>query len=142
MQATIAEFINDGHFEANIRRMRVMYGERRAILRAALARCLGPAIELSHSNAGMTLVIYLPPGSDDRAIANAASRAQLTVRALADYYVGPRHRPGLVVGFAYVGTALIAPWAEALAKLILNHLDVSRPVSREGIARPKIPGPH
>jgi len=141
MQATIAEFINDGHFEANIRRMRVMYGERRALLRETLARCLGEDIELSHSNAGMTLVIYLTPGSDDRAIASAALRAQLTVRALADYYVGPRHRPGLVVGFAYVGTAQIGPWAEALAQLILNHLGQKTIFSGKDIARPVIPGP-
>jgi GntR family transcriptional regulator/MocR family aminotransferase len=129
MQAAVAEFIEQGLFEANVRRMRVVYGERRALLRETLTRHLSPDIELSGSNAGMTMVIYLPPGSDDRALAAAALRAQLTVRALADYYVGRRHRPGLVVGFAYVATADIGPWAEALAQLIEGYLS-ARPSSQ------------
>lgn len=141
MQATVAEFLREGTFEANIRRMRVLYGERRALLRAALAQRLGDRIGLSKSNAGMTLVIYLPPGTDDRAIAQVAERAQITVRALSDYYVGPRHRPGLVVGFAYVSTANVSPWAEALAQLVLDQLAKQRIASREPVAGTEVPGP-
>jgi GntR family transcriptional regulator/MocR family aminotransferase len=140
MQATLAEFLDQGLFEANIRRMRVLYGERRAILRATLALRLGERIDMSRSNAGMTLVIYLPAGTNDRALASAARRAQLTVRALAEYYVGTRHRPGLVVGFAYVTTADIAPWAEALAQLIIEHLAASQSV--EAVTGAVVPGTH
>jgi GntR family transcriptional regulator/MocR family aminotransferase len=122
MQASVAEFITQGLFEANVRRMRVVYGERRAILRATLERHLGTEVELSRSNAGMTMVIYLPAGSDDRALAAAALRSGITVRALADYFLGKRHRPGLVVGFAYVPSVDIAPWAEALSQLISEYL--------------------
>jgi GntR family transcriptional regulator/MocR family aminotransferase len=140
MQATVAEFLDSGLFEANIRRMRVTYGERRALLRSTLAEHLGVDVEVSRSNAGMTLVIYLPPGTDDRALAQAAMHGQMTVRALSNYYVGRRHRPGLVVGFAYVPTADIAPWAEALAQHINRYLN-SR-LSAKLVPQAEIPGAH
>ena len=140
MQATVAEFLDSGLFEANIRRMRVTYGERRALLRSTLAEHLGSDIELSRSNAGMTLVIYLPPGTDDRALAQAATHAQMTVRALSNYYVGRRHRPGLVVGFAYVTTPDISPWAEALAQHI-SHFLTARLLAKL-VADSEVPGSH
>jgi GntR family transcriptional regulator/MocR family aminotransferase len=127
MQAALADFIEEGHFEVNLRRMRVIYGERRAILRATLERALGERVELSRSNAGMTLVIHLPVGTDDRAIAQKAARADLTVRALSNYYLTPQGTAGLVVGFAYVSTSDIAPYAQVLARIILEHLHVGPP---------------
>jgi GntR family transcriptional regulator/MocR family aminotransferase len=122
MQAALADFIDEGHFEVNLRRMRVIYGERRALLRNTLELALGERVELSRSNAGMTLVIHLPAGSDDRGIADAAARANLTVRALSNYYLGAPRQPGLVVGFAYVSTPDIAPYARLLAQIILEQL--------------------
>jgi GntR family transcriptional regulator/MocR family aminotransferase len=139
MQAALAEFIDEGHFEANIRRMRVMYGERRALLRDTLERCLGNRVELSHSNAGMTLVIYLPHGCDDRAIVLAAARERLTVRALSDYYLTREHRSGLVVGFAYVATDIVKPWAEALSRVIMGALAQPRLESQQ-VAAAVVPG--
>ncbi|MGA2549540.1 MAG: PLP-dependent aminotransferase family protein [Burkholderiaceae bacterium] len=134
MQAALSEFIDEGHFEVNLRRMRVVYGERRAILRATLERILGDKVHLSRSNAGMTLVIHLPEGSDDRAIAAAALKASLTVRALSNYYLTPERRAGLVVGFAYVSTPDIVPYAQVLARIILEELQ-PKIVPREDTSR-------
>ncbi|MBV8468642.1 MAG: PLP-dependent aminotransferase family protein [Burkholderiaceae bacterium] len=133
MQAALAEFIEDGQFEANIRRMRVTYGERRAQLLATLRECMGERVRISHSNAGMTMVIYLPEGSDDKAMAAAVARHQMTVRALSDYYLASeqtQRRAGLVVGYAYVATANIEPWARTLAALILSELDSAAALAR------------
>ncbi len=141
MQAALAEFIDEGHFEANIRRMRVIYGERRALLRATLDKHLPGRVQLSHSNAGMNLVIYLPPGSDDHAIVAAAAREQITVRALSDYFLtDANRRPGLVAGFAYVATANVALWAERLAAVISGALDGAL-LARESIPGAVVPGP-
>jgi GntR family transcriptional regulator/MocR family aminotransferase len=130
MQAALAAFIDEGHFEVNLRRMRVIYGERRALLRATLSRILGDRVELSRSNAGMTLVIHLPEGCDDGAIATLAARANLTVRALSNYYLTRARTPGLVVGFAYVSTPDITPYAQILARIILEQLEPLSPSPR------------
>jgi GntR family transcriptional regulator/MocR family aminotransferase len=139
MQAALAEFIDEGHFEANIRRMRVIYGERRAVLRATLERRLGARVTLSHSNAGMTLIIYLPDGCDDRRLVARAAQQQLTLRALSDYFLTDERRSGLVIGFAYVATEIVEPWAEVLTQIILDELD-ARPSASEPVARAVVPG--
>src|SRR5207245_851758 len=59
-QATLADFINEGHFARHIRRMRTLYEERQAILVAAARRELEGLIEVAPADAGMHLVGWLP----------------------------------------------------------------------------------
>ena len=42
-QAALAELIDGGHYAAHIRRMRVIYARRRALLVALILQYLGPA---------------------------------------------------------------------------------------------------
>jgi GntR family transcriptional regulator / MocR family aminotransferase len=52
-QAALADFIADGHLVQHIRRMREEYARRQQVLRAALQRELGGAVELSQAKAGL-----------------------------------------------------------------------------------------
>ncbi len=101
-QAVLADFMNEGHFARHVRRMRTLYAQRLDALRDALARHAAGQLELHESEGGMSRVVWLPPGTDDRAAAAAMSAVHLQCLPLSRYSPGESQRPGLVLGFTGV----------------------------------------
>jgi GntR family transcriptional regulator/MocR family aminotransferase len=97
-QAVLADFIGEGHFARHLRRMRVVYGERRRVLEAALAREL-PSLPVVGEHAGMHLVVMLPEGAHDLEIAVRAARHGISVVPLSTCYSGRTKPPGLILGY-------------------------------------------
>lgn len=103
IQTTLAEFIDSGLYTAHIRRMRLLYSKRRALLCQLITAAFGPqALNEFNDNAGLHLILHLPAGADDVAIANHANNQGILVRALSRYYVGNNPRRGLLMGFASI----------------------------------------
>lgn len=118
-QAMLAEFIGEGHFTSHIRKMRALYGQRRQTLLDAMAARYGEALPALGSDAGLHLVMRLPPGTDDRALAAAALERDVVVRPLSGYYAdADRAAPGLLLGYACVPEAEIGPAFERLGAVI------------------------
>ena len=117
-QAALADFIAEGHLAAHIRRMRLLYAERQARLIAVLGARVGSRLTLEPAAAGMHLVGRLAPGIDDRAVAAALRRAGVEAPALSTYYrEAPRTR-GLLLGYAGVSEAEVAPAIARLAAVL------------------------
>ena len=132
-QAALAEFIDDGHFGAHLRHMRVVYARRQGKLRQALARELGshyttqPAdydahISLMGGAAGMHVLMRLPKGADDEEISMALHRSGLHITALSRYSLGATPFPGLVLGYASEDDATLTLAAVQLARLLREWL--------------------
>ena len=102
-QRAIAEFIREGHFAAHIRRMRLLYSQRRQFLLGLISRYLGSAFLPRYSHdAGLHLVLSLPTGCDDVALAHRALHEGVIVRALSQYYLCPQAERGLLLGYACI----------------------------------------
>lgn len=104
-QRALAEFIREGHYEAHIRRMRLLYGKRRAYLVDLINRYLGPEFVHEYNDAsGLHLVLKLPEHCDDVGIASSALERGIKVRPLSQYYMHSHARAqrGLLMGFACV----------------------------------------
>ena len=109
-QAAIAEFMRCGEYAAHIRRMRLLYGKRRAVLAGLITRYLGPHSLHEHaSNAGLHLVLRLPDEADDQAIAMACKARGILARPLSRYFIGPQVQQGLLLGYACVPEEEIGP---------------------------------
>lgn len=109
-QAAIAEFMRCGEYAAHIRRMRLLYGKRRAVLAGLITRYLGPHSLHEHaSNAGLHLVLRLPDEADDQAIATACKARGILARPLSRYFIGPQVQQGLLLGYACVPEEEIGP---------------------------------
>ncbi|RQO60667.1 DNA-binding protein [Variovorax sp. KBW07] len=109
-QLALAELIEQGHYAAHIRRMRVLYARRRTLLAGLITEHLGPGyLHPQASNAGLHLVLRLPEGSDDVAIAKAAQARGVLTRPLSRYYRRGGAQRGLLLGFACVEEAQIEP---------------------------------
>ncbi len=98
-QAVLADFIREDHFSRHIRRMRLLYRERRNALVENLRSALGAGVEVTGEQAGMHLCVLLN-GICDREIAQRAALADLWLVPLSPSYVvskGARH--GFILGF-------------------------------------------
>jgi GntR family transcriptional regulator / MocR family aminotransferase len=98
-QAALADFISAGHFARHVRRTRQLYAERRNALAQALRKEFGAEIEILGAEAGMHLVITLPPGLSDQKISARAAQEGLWLWPLSAAYVGTNVRQGFILGF-------------------------------------------
>ncbi|MFY1654220.1 PLP-dependent aminotransferase family protein [Solwaraspora sp. WMMB762] len=101
-QLAFAELLACGGYDRQLRRSRLVHRRRRDALIGAIRRHL-PQARVSGVAAGLHLVLELPAGVDDTALAAAATRVGLGPVPLSAARLGPSPpagRPGLVLGYA------------------------------------------
>jgi GntR family transcriptional regulator / MocR family aminotransferase len=98
-QAVMSDFIREGHFARHIRRMRMLYMERRKSLVNAIHLHMRDVVEVIGPEAGMHLVALLPPGLDDIAVSRAAGTRGIFAMPLSSCYTTAPKRGGLVLGY-------------------------------------------
>ena len=103
-QPVLAEFINEGHFARHIRRMRMVYGERREVLVDCISKELGSVLQMHGAEAGLHLTVTLPRGYRDRMLSAEAARQNLWLWPLSPSYLGTHSLHGFILGFG--GTAV------------------------------------
>ncbi len=113
-QEVLADFIGEGHFARHIRRMRVLYRERRIALVDSIRKELGSMVEVLGDEAGMHLAVTLRNGSGDVEIAERAARENLWLWPLSSSYLGEVSRSGFILGF---GSTAVAEIPRAVRKL-------------------------
>jgi GntR family transcriptional regulator/MocR family aminotransferase len=119
-QTVVADFMQQGHFAAHIRRMRHLYREQRDALASTLARKASDWLDIAVPDQGMHLVAYLRHGISDIEVEAAAQRNGIVVRAISRFYrTAPRS--GLMLGFSGYPRQLIVPAAAKLAGIIARH---------------------
>jgi len=98
-QAVMTDFIREGHFARHIRRMRMLYMERRVVLARAIQTQMGEWLEVIGAEAGMHLTALLPPGMDDVALSRQAVQNGVSAMPLSSCYSRPPARGGLILGY-------------------------------------------
>jgi len=122
-QAVLARFLSEGHYATHIRRMRAVYGARHDALIAAIDKHFGGALPAIGGDAGLHLVLGLPPLVDDRAVAQKAQRAGVTTRPLSLYHVRQSApAKGLLLGYGAVREEEIASQFAKLARVVQTFL--------------------
>ena len=87
-QHTLARFLDRGHFEKHINRMRKYYKTRRDRVLAALAP-LQDRITILEQNAGLHFLVKTDPTISDQTVTARLREAGIRVRSLSSYYHGP-----------------------------------------------------
>jgi GntR family transcriptional regulator/MocR family aminotransferase len=98
-QVVMTDFIREGHFARHIRRMRILYMERRKALVEAIRDKLNGDLEVVGSEAGMHFVALLPHGANDAAISTNAKQKGISVMPLASCYLKRCVTPSLILGY-------------------------------------------
>ncbi|WP_232075883.1 aminotransferase-like domain-containing protein [Phytohabitans suffuscus] len=98
-QLAFAELLASGGYDRHLRRARLEHRRRRDALVTALRRHL-PGLRISGVAAGLHLVVELPEGVDDEAVAGRARAAGLGPLPLSRMRLSGGGPPGLVLGYA------------------------------------------
>ncbi|PCI85710.1 MAG: GntR family transcriptional regulator [Hyphomicrobiales bacterium] len=106
IQLALTEFINNGQFTSHIRKMRVLYNERRLTLLSAIDQHLSQYIKPMSTNAGMHFAVKIIHPKlqilGDTQIAKHLRQNDISIRALSLYGLTPLPptQQGLLLGFA------------------------------------------
>jgi GntR family transcriptional regulator/MocR family aminotransferase len=120
-QLTLAELLARGDYDRHLRRARAVYRARRDRLLAALSTHL-PELQAEGIAAGVHLLLRLPAGVDDAAVARAAAAARIRVPPLSAFRIVPAEAGGLVVGYGLLHEEAVTPATRALAAVVRAHL--------------------
>lgn len=126
-QAALAAFIDEGHFDRHLRRLRQVYKARRDCLVGALHRTFDGAVVLG-GESGLHLVWRLPPGFPPaRQIQLLARQQGIGVYALssgAAYDFDPGARDDMLVfGYSSLNETQIETAVGALQRIVLGQVD-------------------
>ena len=114
-QLALADFIVEGHFARHLRKMRLLYLERRNALVDALKRELGDIVDVDVPEAGMHLVAWLPPGVSGQAVVRTATAKDLHILTISQFSPRLLQRDGLMLGFASASPEELRAGVQTLA---------------------------
>ncbi len=120
-QATIAKFIEDGHFARHLKKMRKLYSMRRQMLVEALQTHLGNTVSIDDQIGGMHLVARLERDINDVVIAEKAIKRGMQVNSLSSWYLTSNVEQGLLLGFTNV---ISKDQANELSKNLASILNI------------------
>ena len=98
-QAVLTDFLREGHFARHIRRMRMLYLDRRKTLTNAIDSQMKDMLEVIGAEAGMHLVGLLPRGANDVAVSRMAAQRGISAIPLSTCYLTLPTRSGLILGY-------------------------------------------
>ena len=117
-QEVIADFIREGHFARHIRRMRLLYSERRRLLVELLRKSLGNTFDIHGTEAGMHLAAIFRANRDDVALAEKAAALGLWLWPLSRSYVTKNARKGFILGYGNVASQTMPGAVEKLRSVL------------------------
>lgn len=116
--AVLADFLGEGHFSRHIRRMRLLYSERRQILVDSLRREIPSILNVVGGSAGMHLAVTLPKTFNDRELALRAIGESLWLWPLSPCYFHKPAQQGFILGFGSTTAAQIPAAVRHLRTLL------------------------
>ncbi len=117
-QATLAEFISEGHFGRHIRRMRRLYETRQEILVSEVKKQLAGCLEVENRLSGMHIIGWLPEGIDDKSLVQKAALAGVKTSAVSAHSLTEGQRSGLILGYTAINEEQIRKGVMQLAKVM------------------------
>lgn len=120
LQATTADFLDQGHFTRHLKKMRQLYTARRGFLVEALASHCGALLQVDEQSGGINLLARLRVDVCDQAVAAAAARAGLGIQAVSGWSIEPGGQQGLLMGFTNLATRQQAVEAALVLREVID----------------------
>jgi GntR family transcriptional regulator/MocR family aminotransferase len=112
LQATVAEFIAEGHLARHVQRMKNVYASRRETLISTVSGYAGAPFRFGPAHAGLHLALIAPATFDD--LAKSALPDGQRMVPLSRLSIWRRDCKGFVLGFTYADESAVATAAQHL----------------------------
>jgi GntR family transcriptional regulator/MocR family aminotransferase len=117
-QATLCDFIVQGHLEQHMRRMRALYAERLATLIRSAQRDLNGLMEVEFSTAGLQVMSWLARGIPEIDAWQGAAAQGVSSAALSLLTIDRHMPPGLVLGITSASDTAIRAATRRLREVL------------------------
>lgn len=117
-QLALADFINEGHLDRHLRRMRTLYDKRRQALIRSLKLHFEDRVELLGENAGMHLMVRLQTNLDDEEVVRRAAEVGVGLVSAKIYYLNEPRANEFVFGYGGLSERRISEGVRRLAKAL------------------------
>lgn len=117
-QSVLADFINEGHLERHLRRMRTLYYQRWQALSKALESRLGKQVTLLGKAAGIHLMVQLQTDLSDEEILVRAAQMGVGLTSAASFYLGKSRGGEFLLGYANLEAGTIDEGVNRLAQIL------------------------
>ena len=101
-QAGVADFMAEGHFSRHLKKMRVLYAQRRANTQRVFNALLADSLRIDLLPGGLHVLANMPDAADDAALAEQVRAAGLAANPLSPWYMAAPPKKGLLLGFANI----------------------------------------
>lgn len=118
LQLVLADLIQEGHFSRHIRRMRLLYRERRSALLESIRNELDIATTVLGDQAGLHFSVTLPQGFNDHQLSERAAREGLWLVPLSSSYIDRPSPQGFILGFSNIPTGEIPRAVKKLRNIL------------------------
>lgn len=98
--------------------MRLIYAERQEALVGAIRRDLDGIMNVTPARAGMNVIGWLPPGSDDTMASRKMMDQGVMSGPMSYYFTGQQPRAGLFLGFSCSPVEKIPPAVQKMARVL------------------------
>jgi len=124
-QHSLAAFIAEGHLDRHIRRVRLVYADRRAYLIEIIERTIPQDLAwLQPGDQGMHLVLWMTTSIRDELVAAEAMQAGVSVRAVSPMYADNGGPQGLILGLGGYTNEQMERAVKKLATIIADRAGV------------------
>lgn len=134
-QSALRRFVEGGHYERHILRMRRIYRDKRGELVRSLRENI-PDLIVSGIDSGLNANVQLPEGTSSQIASDYLAKMGVVVPTLGRYTLDQSHdQEGLVVGFAAPAKRQIAEFGKLLAGSLQTIQDAGSVGTRHSLAR-------
>lgn len=119
-QSALAEFINDGHLDRHVKRLRALYRSRRDFLIAALEKRFGDKVEIGGSQRGVFVSVTFSLGLSDDEIIERAFKAGVALTSAREFYKRRKPSGQFILGFGSLTEKEIEKGVRKLASALLS----------------------
>jgi len=117
-QAVLALFIDEGHFERHLRRMRKVYERRRAVLLESFDTFFADRARVTGTESGMHVLVHLEHVRDAEAFIEEAGRRGVGIYSARPYYtLEPPQGASFLMGYSSVSEEGIREGIRLLAQI-------------------------
>ena len=117
-QYALTDWIELGHFERHIRRMRQLYDLRRQTLIKALKQYLGERVSIVGANAGIHMMVKIQTELSDDLIIQKAAAAGIGLISARKYYLQPQNQGEFIFGYAQLDSVKINEGIKKLSQIL------------------------
>ena len=121
-QAVVAELLASGALERHVRRVRRVHAARREALLEALDEHMPDGVRWTRPGGGRTVWLTLPDAVDPQALAAAAGEAGIAYERGDAFWLDPRGRHHVSLGFVNQDEEALRKGAAELAALVAREL--------------------